>query len=66
MTMTGSALGDDRAVEYVEGGEQGGGAVALVVVGDAFDVTKTHGKHGLGAFESLDLIVRGLPLRISS
>jgi hypothetical protein len=28
MTMAGFALGDDRAVEHVEGGEQGGCAVA--------------------------------------
>jgi hypothetical protein len=33
MTMARFALGDDRAVEHVEGGEQGGGAVTLVVVG---------------------------------
>jgi len=51
MTMAGFALGDDGAVEYVEGGEQGGGAVAPVVVGDAFDVAEPHGKHGLGAFQ---------------
>ena len=55
MTMAGFALGDDRAVEHVEGGEQCGGAVTLVVVGDAFDVAESHGKHGLGAFEGLDL-----------
>ena len=48
-------MGDDRAVEHVEGGEQCGGAVTLVVVGDAFDVAEPHGKHGLGAFEGLDL-----------
>jgi hypothetical protein len=48
-------LGDDRAVKHVEGGEQRGCAVALVVVGDAFDVAEPHGKHGLGAFEGLDL-----------
>ena len=29
--------------------------MALVVVGDAFDVAEAHGKHGLGAFEGLDL-----------
>ena len=29
--------------------------VPLVVVGDAFDVAEAHGKHGLGAFEGLDL-----------
>jgi hypothetical protein len=42
-------------VEHVEGGEQRGGVVTLVVVGDAFDVAEPHGKHGLGAFEGLDL-----------
>ena len=31
MTMARFALGEDRAVEHVEGGEQGGGAVTLVV-----------------------------------
>ena len=38
MAMARFALGDDRAVKHVEGGEQRGCAVALVVVGDAFDV----------------------------
>ena len=38
MVTAGLALGDDRAVKHVEGGEQRGGAVAPVVVGDAFDV----------------------------
>src|SRR5207237_7253013 len=55
MAMARFALGNDRAIEHVEGGEQGGGAVALVVMGDAFDVAEPHGKHGLGAFEGLDL-----------
>jgi len=40
MAMAGLALGDDRAVEHVEGSEQGGCAVALVVVGDALDVAE--------------------------
>ena len=29
--------------------------MALVVVGDAFDVAEPHRKHGLSAFEGLDL-----------
>jgi hypothetical protein len=41
--MAGFALGDDRAVEHVEGGEQGGGAMTLIVVGDAFDVAEPVG-----------------------
>ena len=55
MTMAGFALGDDRAVEHVEGGEQGSRAMAMVVVGDTFDVAEPHRKHGLGTFEGLDL-----------
>src|SRR5262249_24044320 len=48
MAMAGFALGDDRAVQHVEGGKQGGRSVALVVVGDAFDVAEPHRKHRLG------------------
>ena len=55
MPMVLHAAADDLAVEHVEGGEQGGGAVMLVVVGDALDVADPHGKQGLGAFEGLDL-----------
>lgn len=46
VTIAGLALGDDRTVEHVEGGEQGGGAVTLVVVGDAFDVAAPMGSRG--------------------
>jgi hypothetical protein len=60
MAMARLALGDDRAVKHVEGGEQRGGAVALIVVGNAFDVAEPHGKHGLGAFEGLDLAHMGI------
>jgi hypothetical protein len=55
VAMAGFALGDDRAVKHVEGGEQSGGAMTLVVVGDALDVAEPHWKHGLSAFEGLDL-----------
>src|ERR1700680_3588987 len=51
MAMARFALGDDRAVKHVEGGKQRGGAVALIVVGNAFDVAEPHSKRGLGAFE---------------
>jgi hypothetical protein len=60
MAMAGFTLGDDRAVKHVEGGEQRGCAMALVVVGDAFDVAEPHGQHGLGAFEGLDLAHMGI------
>ncbi|KRP90396.1 hypothetical protein AOQ73_25110 [Bradyrhizobium pachyrhizi] len=53
VAMARFALSDDCAVEHVEGGEQGGRAMTLVVVGDALDVAKPHRKHGLGSFESL-------------
>lgn len=44
---------DDR--EHVEGGKQGGRAVALVVVGHGAEPTLRHGQAGLGAVERLDL-----------
>ncbi|MDA9493664.1 hypothetical protein XI08_32320 [Bradyrhizobium sp. CCBAU 11361] len=55
VTMAGIALSDDCAVEDIEGREQGGPAMTLVVVGNAFDVAESHRKHGLGSFESLNL-----------
>ena len=50
-----AAPGDHLAGGDVEGGEQGGGAVADVVVGDALDVSEPHGQHRLGAVERLHL-----------
>ena len=49
------AAADDRAVEHVEGGEQRGGAVALVVVGHGAGAALLHRQAGLGAVERLDL-----------
>src|SRR5216684_4616716 len=49
------AAADHGAVEDVEGGEQGGGAVALVVVGHGAAFAGLHGQAGLGAVERLDL-----------
>ena len=46
---------DDGAVEHVERGEQGGGAVALVVVGHGAEPALLHRQAGLGAVERLDL-----------
>lgn len=43
------AGGQHGAVENVQGSKQRSRAVALVVVGDALDVAKPHGQHGLGA-----------------
>src|SRR5688572_1001047 len=49
------AAANHGAVENVEGGEQGGGAVALVVVGHGAAFSGLQGQTGLGAIERLDL-----------
>ena len=49
------AAADHAAIEDVEGGEQGGGAVALIVVGHGAAFAGLHGQAGLGAVERLDL-----------
>jgi len=46
---------DDLAFEDVEGGKQGGGAVALVIVGHRGAAPLLHWQPGLGAVERLDL-----------
>src|ERR1700730_14251928 len=46
---------DDLAFKDVEGGEQGGGAVALVIVCHRGTVPLVHRQPGLGAIERLDL-----------
>lgn len=55
MTMTCLALGQDSAGGDVECGEQGGGAMANVVVGDSFDISQSHGQHGLSPVKGLYL-----------
>lgn len=55
MAMTLHVLADDGAVEHVEGGEQRGGSVALVVMGHGSEPTPLHRQAGLGAVERLDL-----------
>ena len=49
------AAPDDRAGGGVEGGEQGGRAVALVIVAAPLRLARPHGQHRLGAVERLDL-----------
>ena len=49
------AAADHRALQHVEGGEQGRGAVALVVVGHGAGTARLHRQAGLGAVERLDL-----------
>ena len=55
MAMARHAAADDRAVEHVEGGEQRGGAVALVVVGHGAGLARLQRQARLGAVERLDL-----------
>ena len=55
VAMARPALGQDPAGGNVQGGEEGGGAVADVAVRDAFDVTQSEGQEGLGALQGLDL-----------
>ena len=55
MPMTLHTAPDDLAVKDIEGGEQGGGAVALVIVCHGGAAPLLHGQPGLGAVERLDL-----------
>jgi len=55
MPMALHAFADDLALQHVEGGEQGGGAVALVVVGHGLAAPLFERQTGLGAVERLDL-----------
>jgi hypothetical protein len=49
------ATADDLALQHVEGGEQGGRAVALVIVGHGPGPTLLQGQARLGAVQGLDL-----------
>ena len=55
MAMARLALSEDLAVGHVEGGKQGGCAMAVVVVRHPLEVTQAHRQHGLRALERLDL-----------
>ena len=48
-------FGDDLSGLGVERCEEGGGAIANIVVGTALDLPRTHRQQGLGAVEGLDL-----------
>jgi hypothetical protein len=50
------ATADDAAVEHAEGGEQGGGAVPLIIVGHGLAAAWLQGQPGLGTVEGLDLV----------
>ena len=49
------AHGDDLAFQRIEGGEQRGRAVALVIVGHGAAAALLHRQAGLGAVQSLNL-----------
>jgi hypothetical protein len=49
------AAPDDFAFQDIQGGEQGGGTVALVVVSHGGATSFFHRQTGLGAIEGLDL-----------
>jgi hypothetical protein len=55
MSVPGLALADHLTGGHVQGGEQRGGAVADVVMGDALDVTEAHGQQRLSPVQGLDL-----------
>ena len=49
------AAPDDLALKYIEGGEQGGSTMALVIVGHCGTAPFFHRQTRLGAIEGLDL-----------
>ncbi len=55
MAVARFALGDHFAVEHVERRKQGGGAVAVIIVGHACDVAQSHRQQRLGALQRLHL-----------
>ena len=55
VTVPAIALADDLALQNFQGGEQTGGAIALVVVGHRAQTPFLHGQPRLGAVQSLDL-----------
>ena len=55
MPVTLHAAADDRSIQDVERGEQGGRAVALVVVGHGSGAPLLHGQTRLSAVQRLDL-----------
>ena len=60
VTMTGRAVADDRAVQHVEGGEQSGSAVPLVVVRHRARSALLQRQPRLGAVERLNLAHMGI------
>ncbi len=55
VSVAGHAAADDLAFEHAEGGEQGRGAVAFVIVGHGCAAARLHRQAGPGAVKGLDL-----------
>ena len=55
MTVARIALADDFALHNLQGGEQAGGALALVIVSHRAQTSLLHGQSGLSAGQCLDL-----------
>src|SRR6202030_4218288 len=55
MAMARLTQGDHFTIEGVECREQGGSAVAVVIVSYSFDIAQSHRQHRLGTFQRLDL-----------
>src|SRR5664280_3677903 len=55
MTMAGHTVADHLAVQNIEGGEQGGGVVTLVIVGEGAATARLHRQSRLGAIQGLNL-----------
>lgn len=55
MPVARPALGEHFAGGYIERGDQRGGAMADVVVGDVLHVSQVDGQHPLRPVQSLDL-----------
>jgi hypothetical protein len=60
MPMLLHAASNDLSFEHIEGGKQGGGAVALIVVGHGGGAPLLQGQTRLGAVERLDLAHMGI------
>jgi len=55
MALALHALADDLALECIEGGEQRGGAMALIIMAHGASAPLLHRQAGLGAVQGLDL-----------
>ena len=55
MTVARVALADDFALQNLQGSEQTGGAITLVIVSHRAQTPLLHGQSGLGAVQCLDL-----------